>query len=116
MDPQHLRDYQATERTFLAWIRTNLALIALGFVVARVGLTYGASQPVIPGLHSSEISGLGFVVVAVISQLLATRRYRATCRAMLEGKPTAMDLNTPIVVGIATVVVGGLAVLYVAIG
>ena len=31
-------DYLAAERTFLAWIRTGLALMGFGFVVARVGL------------------------------------------------------------------------------
>jgi putative membrane protein len=31
-------DYLAAERTFLAWIRTGLALMGLGFVVARFGL------------------------------------------------------------------------------
>jgi len=30
-------DYLAAERTFLAWIRTGLALMGLGFVVARFG-------------------------------------------------------------------------------
>jgi len=29
-----LRDYLAAERTFLAWIRTGLALMGFGFVVA----------------------------------------------------------------------------------
>jgi putative membrane protein len=33
-----VRDYLAEERTFLAWIRTSLALIGFGFVVARFGL------------------------------------------------------------------------------
>jgi putative membrane protein len=32
------RDHLANERTFLAWIRTALALIGLGFVLARLGL------------------------------------------------------------------------------
>lgn len=31
-------DFLAVERTFLAWIRTGLALMGLGFVVARFGL------------------------------------------------------------------------------
>lgn len=31
-------DYLAAERTLLAWIRTGLALMGLGFVVARFGL------------------------------------------------------------------------------
>jgi uncharacterized protein (DUF302 family)/uncharacterized membrane protein YidH (DUF202 family) len=33
-----LRDYLAVERTLLAWIRTGLALMGFGFVVARFGL------------------------------------------------------------------------------
>ena len=32
------RIYMAAERTFLAWIRTGLALMGFGFVVARFGL------------------------------------------------------------------------------
>jgi len=32
------RVYLAAERTFLAWIRTSLALMAFGFVVSRFGL------------------------------------------------------------------------------
>ena len=32
------RIYFAAERTFLAWIRTGLALMGFGFVVARFGL------------------------------------------------------------------------------
>jgi uncharacterized protein (DUF302 family)/uncharacterized membrane protein YidH (DUF202 family) len=33
-----LRDYLAAERTLLAWVRTGLALMGFGFVVARFGL------------------------------------------------------------------------------
>ena len=32
------RDYLAAERTFLAWVRTRLALMGLGFVLARFGI------------------------------------------------------------------------------
>jgi putative membrane protein len=31
-------EYLANERTFLAWIRTSIAVISLGFVVAKFGL------------------------------------------------------------------------------
>jgi putative membrane protein len=31
-------DFLANERTFLAWVRTSLGLIGLGFVLARMGL------------------------------------------------------------------------------
>jgi putative membrane protein len=33
-----LRDSLANDRTFLAWFRTGVAVIALGFVVAKVAL------------------------------------------------------------------------------
>jgi putative membrane protein len=32
------RFYMAAERTFLAWIRTGIAFMGFGFVVARFGL------------------------------------------------------------------------------
>jgi putative membrane protein len=50
-----LRDYLAEERTFLAWIRTGLALMGFGFVVARFG---SAAQPQWLSL------GLGTMLVA----------------------------------------------------
>jgi putative membrane protein len=32
------REHQANERTFLAWLRTSIALIGFGFAIARFGL------------------------------------------------------------------------------
>jgi len=31
-------EFLANERTFLAWVRTSIAVISLGFVVAKFGL------------------------------------------------------------------------------
>src|SRR4051812_16870741 len=36
--PSRARDHLANERTFLAWVRTALGLLGLGFVLARMGL------------------------------------------------------------------------------
>ncbi len=36
--PSATRDYLANDRTLLAWVRTGIAVIGLGFVVARFGL------------------------------------------------------------------------------
>lgn len=34
----HAGEYLANERTFLAWIRTCIAIISLGFIVAKFGI------------------------------------------------------------------------------
>jgi putative membrane protein len=45
-------DYLAAERTFLAWIRTGLALMGFGFVVARFGLFLEQLRVVEPGFQA----------------------------------------------------------------
>jgi len=68
-------DYLAAERTFLAWIRTGLALMGFGFVVARFGLFLEAlaiSQPNLP-LRSVGVSpwfGTALIVVGVVVNVL----------------------------------------------
>ncbi len=37
-DSNSSQAYQANERTFLAWIRTCIALIGLGFIISKFGL------------------------------------------------------------------------------
>lgn len=60
-----LRDYLAEERTFLAWIRTGLAVMAFGFVVARL------AQP-----HQFSMwFGTALLVAGVAVNLLSTRRH-----------------------------------------
>ncbi len=67
------RDHLANERTFLAWIRTALGLIGLGFVLARMGLfleqlaTAGMAGPA-RSVHGSR----EFLVTGVIFLALGT--------------------------------------------
>lgn len=37
-DEKRATEFLANERTFLAWIRTSIAIISLGFVVAKFGV------------------------------------------------------------------------------
>ncbi len=61
------RVFFAAERTLLAWIRTAITLMALGFVVARFGLflaLLGASQAgVSPALGHRLSAGVGVVLM-----------------------------------------------------
>jgi len=53
MPSSNLSDYLAAERTFLAWIRTGLALAGFGFVIARFGPFLRAMR------LDQEVSGSG---------------------------------------------------------
>ncbi|MBI2434570.1 MAG: DUF202 domain-containing protein [Candidatus Hydrogenedentes bacterium] len=67
------REHLANERTFLAWIRTALGLIGLGFVVARMGLFL---RQMVLGLAPEAIAanqrGNDFVAAGVALLLFGT--------------------------------------------
>jgi putative membrane protein len=76
------REHQANERTFLAWLRTSIALIGFGFAIARFGLflqqlqvtlTQQPSQP--RSVFNSETLGVSLVVVGVVVIAIAAWRY-----------------------------------------
>jgi putative membrane protein len=67
----HATDHLANERTFLAWIRTALGLVGIGFVLARMGLFLrqlamigGATPgPSARGSHEFLITGVLFLLL-----------------------------------------------------
>jgi putative membrane protein len=73
-------DYLAAERTFLAWIRTGLAMMGFGFVVARFGLFLQALRMGQPNF-SARTYGLSFwfgtalIALGVIVNLASARNH-----------------------------------------
>src|SRR5579863_9554873 len=70
-------DYLAAERTFLAWIRTGLALMGFGFVVARFGLFLQEIRIVEPSLQSRSYGlsiwfGTALIAAGVLVDVFAT--------------------------------------------
>jgi putative membrane protein len=86
----------ANERTFLAWIRTALALIAGG--VAVVQLIPALS---IPGIRHGL--GTALTVAGGVLAVLAVRRWRGVQAAMSEGAALPRS-HMPVLLGGAIVV------------
>jgi putative membrane protein len=80
--PDRQREHQANERTFLAWLRTAIALIGFGFAIARFGLFLQELQSAVnsqTGLTRSPLSsqtlGIGLVGMGILLIALAIWRY-----------------------------------------
>lgn len=71
-NPNRARDHLANERTYLAWIRTSVALLGIGIVVVR--LRYDLPTPA-KGDGSGWKLGLIFGVAGLLLVLLATLHY-----------------------------------------
>jgi putative membrane protein len=75
--PNTLRDHFANERTFLAWMRTTIAIVALGFIVARFALLLreqGVAQVHTP-VRLGAVVGVILVFGGGITAALATFRF-----------------------------------------
>ena len=83
----------AAERTLLAWIRTALAMMGFGFVVARFGLflrEIEAAQAHPPATHRLGVSlwiGTGLVVLGVVVSILAAAQHVRFLRRTANGTP-----------------------------
>ena len=104
MQRANLSDSLAAERTYLAWIRTGLALLGLGFVVARFGLfleRLDYIQHVMP-THSYGLSlwfGTGLILAGVAVYLSSAWHYVRLIRALNRGEalPTRPSIQAVLV-------------------
>ncbi|MFB2894573.1 YidH family protein [Aerosakkonemataceae cyanobacterium BLCC-F50] len=69
---ERTRDHLANERTYLAWMRTAIALTGFGVLIAR--LRYLIS-PDVPGTGYGWALGLLFAGIGLLTVLLSTQHY-----------------------------------------
>ena len=84
-------DHLANERTFLAWVRTSIGIMAFGFVVVKFSLfvkqlTLLLGTPaVLQGRGYSAIVGIVLVAVGALTTILSYGRYRQTEKRLNKG-------------------------------
>ena len=100
MDEPDPRVYFAAERTFLAWIRTGLALMGFGFVVARFGLflnevSAARGGPVAHGYSQwvgIALIGLGVALTAGSASMHVATIQRLKRHEPFVGRPTGLGM------------------------
>jgi putative membrane protein len=111
-------DHLANERTFLAWIRTSIAIMGFGFVVVKfalfvkqVSLILTNKQTVLPGKGYSTQIGILLVAVGAFMAMYSYLRYRTTERQLMNQayKPSVLPA---LILTIGIVIVGTLLVIY----
>jgi inner membrane protein YidH len=114
----------AAERTLLAWIRTGLAMMGFGFVVARFALwlraialaPVTALEPA-PSYHLSVWFGLALVLLGVATNGIAAARHVRYIRELDRGNPDpALRPMLGITVALLLAVIGLAMAVYLAVG
>lgn len=94
-DPRLL---QANERTLLAWVRTGIALVAFGCVIARFSLVQDAptSGP-FAFQRTTPWLGAVFVALGILANALAVKRYTTTRHAIINNQSLPTDDPLPLI-------------------
>ncbi len=115
-EDRHMTEYLANERTFLVWIRTCIAIISLGFVVAKFGVWLRELakrlDPQMP-IQSSGLSmpiGIGMMALGGILAILAAWHYHLVNQAI---ERNDVHANRGLVIAV-TIAITLLAILMIA--
>jgi putative membrane protein len=112
---QSFSDHAANERTYLAWVRTGIAVIAFGFVIEKFNLfvlalarTAGLGQSLrIERLAGSlgRYEGLAFIGSGIALIVLATARFARTTALIDDARThSAKSIRTELIVSAVLIV------------
>jgi putative membrane protein len=107
-DEPDVRFTYANERTFLAWNRTALALIATGVAATQL-------LPKLQVEWGRRLLGLPLIALGAVVAAESLRQWRANQRAMRRGDPLPRSWM-PVVLTVGIVAIGAIAVVIAAFG
>jgi putative membrane protein len=117
-DDKKATEYLANERTFLAWVRTSISIISLGFVVAKFGVWLRELAlrlaPQAP-MYSTGLSlpiGVAMMSLGGILAALAAWHYHLVNLAIERGEVRA-SRGLVIAVTAAIILMAGLMIAYI---
>ncbi|HVW72254.1 MAG TPA: DUF202 domain-containing protein [Rhizomicrobium sp.] len=95
MSIKNYSDHAANERTFLAWVRTSIAVTAFGFLVERFDLFLSLANSAALDRHIAvnrpdfgRVAGLVLIVAGIAMVVLAALRFIKTAKEI--DNPTSM--------------------------
>ncbi|MHB1513911.1 MAG: YidH family protein [Acidiferrobacter sp.] len=84
-------DHAANERTYLAWVRTGVAVMAFGFLVEKfdifliyIGKALHKKTGAHHGLQMAELLGIGLVALGILMMVSASIRFVRNRRAIMD--------------------------------
>lgn len=89
-DSNRARDHLANERTFLAWVRTSVAIVVFGFAIGRFAIAM-RQLTAFQGVASKTTGlsvwmGMSSILAGVVMVVAGLARYRRTRAQLDEGK------------------------------
>lgn len=114
--PGGATDHLANERTFLAWVRTSIALMGFGFVIVKFALFIRQISAVLgdkitpSGKGNSAIIGVIMVALGALITTLAFIRYRNIEKRLINSsyfpsKWLSLLVTLSIIIGAALLVI-----------
>jgi len=111
-------DHLANERTFLAWIRTGVAIMGFGFVVVKfalfikqISIALEGKNNILPGKGYSTQIGILLVATGAFIALYSYFRYRVT-EKQLDNRTYKPSMLPALILTLGIVIIGGLLVFY----
>lgn len=109
LNPSRVRDHLANERTYLAWMRTAIALLGFGVVIVRLR---AFQTPLIPHPGNGWKLGLVFSLAGLITVLLSTGHYFTVRRDIEEDTYEPAD-RWVILFSLAVIILGAGVIYFV---
>jgi putative membrane protein len=113
----NLSDHLANERTFLAWIRTSVGIMAFGFVVVKFTLfirqlSLVLQKPIAAPAHGyTSVIGIFLVAFGAIIALLSFFRYRVIDKQLINSNYRPSTLLS-YALAVCVIIIGACLVVY----